>query len=159
MTQLENVIERAISDDAPISLDSSALIAYLAGEQPQNGLIEQLLESDAQIVISAITASESFVRTVETYGRKVAEDILASLENPGRLRLVPFGRSHLMETAAIRSLTRLKLPDAAIVATARVAGAIAIVGNDRVWQARPLGIQYIHLDDVIREAQMEQEPR
>lgn len=73
--------------------------------------------------------------------------------------MVPFGRSHLMETAAIRSLTRLKLPDAAIVATARVAGAIAIVGNDRVWQARPLGIQYIHLDDVIREAQMEQEPR
>lgn len=66
MTQLENVIERAISDDAPISLDSSVLIAYLAGEQPQNGLIEQLLESEAQIVISAITASESFVRTLET---------------------------------------------------------------------------------------------
>ena len=159
MTQLEIILERAIRKAAPLSLDSSALIAYLAGEQPQNALIAHLLESDAQIVISAITASESFVRTVETYGRDFAEDILASLENSGRLFLVPFGRSHLMETATIRSVTRLKLPDAAIVATARVAGAIALVGNDRAWQNKSLGIQYIHLDDVVREAQMEEEPR
>jgi hypothetical protein len=40
-----------------------------------------------------------------------------------------------------------------------MAGAVAIVGNDRLWQTRPLGIQYIHLDDVVREAQREQEPR
>lgn len=151
MTQLEIILERAIRVDAPISLDSSALIAYLAGEGPQASFVTSLLESDAQIVVSAITASESFVRTVETYGRDFAEDILASLQESGRVLLVPFGRTHLLETAVIRSATRLKLPDAAIVATARVAGAIALVGNDRAWRNKPLGIQYIHLDDVVHE--------
>jgi hypothetical protein len=49
----------------------------------------------------------------------------------------------------------LKLPDAAIVATARVAGALALVGNDRAWRYKPLGIRYIHLDDVVREYEEE----
>ena len=156
--QLKVTIERAILEDACVSLDSSALIAYLAGKNPHARFVTELLESNAKIVVSAITASESLMRTVEAYGRDFADDILASFLESSRMFLVPFDRVHVLETAAIRSVTRLKLPDAAIVATARLAGALAIVGNDRVWQNRPLGIQYIHLDDVVREAQMEEEP-
>lgn len=159
MTQLEVVFDRAIRDNAPLSLDSSALIAYLAGEEPQVGFVAQVLKSDALIVVSTITASESLVRTAEAYGRDFADDILASFLQSRRFLLVPFSREHVLETAVIRSTLRLKLPDAAIVATARVAGAVALIGNDRAWQNKSLGIQYIHLDDVVREAHMEEEPR
>ncbi|MCO5220670.1 MAG: PIN domain-containing protein [Thermomicrobiales bacterium] len=155
MTKLELIRDRAIHEDASISLDSSALIAYLAGEEPHSGVVTELLKSGAQFVVSAITVSESLVRTVETYGGDFAEDILASLLESGRIRLVPFERRHVLEAAAIRSETRLKFPDAAIIATARVAGAIAIVGNDRAWQPKTLGIRYIHLDDVVREQERE----
>lgn len=153
MTRLEIILERGRRENAPISLDSSALIAYLADEEPLASYVAELLESDVRIMLSAIAASESLVRTVETYGRDFADSIVASLQESGEIHLVPFGKSQLIETAIIRSETRLKLPDAAIVATARVAGAIALIGNDRAWQNKPLGIQYIHLDDVLRDDQ------
>ena len=135
--QLKVTIERAILEDACVSLDSSALIAYLAGKNPHARFVTELLESNAKIVVSAITASESLMRTVEAYGRDFADDILASFLESSRMFLVPFDRVHVLETAAIRSVTRLKLPDAAIVATARLAGANMAL-TMRFWLAPAL---------------------
>lgn len=155
MTQLEIVLERAINDEKPISLDSSALIAYLANEEPIAQIVAEVLETEVPVILSAIAVSESLVRTVQTYGLAFAETIMTSLQESDSVHLLPFGPAQLIEAAVIRAETRLKLPDAAIVATARVAGAIAIVGNDREWQNKALGIRYIHLDDVVREQEEE----
>jgi PIN domain nuclease of toxin-antitoxin system len=158
LTQIDVVLERAVRLNVPVSLDSSALIAYLEDEEPIASLVSQLMEGAVTIVFSAITVSESLVRTAETQDRALVETILTSLQETPTMRIVPFGFAQLVEAAIVRAETRLKLPDAAIVATARLAGAIAIVGNDRAWQNKSLGIRYIHLDDVVRE-QQEKEAR
>jgi predicted nucleic acid-binding protein len=157
VTQIDTLLAHALRDGHPVALDSSALIAFFSDDQPFARIIERLIESDVLIVLSAITLSESLVRFIAIHGRASAEKISASLHASSTMRLVPFGTLQIVEAAEIRSETRLKFPDAAIIATARVAGAIAIVGNDRAWQNKSLGIQYIHLDDVVREAQMEEE--
>lgn len=155
MTQLDSALERAIRWRQPISLDSSALIAFLANEAPVASLIAQVLESQANLVLSAIAVSEALVRTAATGDRALLETIVESLRTTARIRIVPFGELELIETATLRAQTRLKLPDAAIVATARIVEAVAILGNDRVWKSKSLGIQYIHLDDVVREHEEE----
>ena len=159
MTQLDFVCDAAIESGLPIALDSSALIALLTNEHPVGPLVAKLTSSQVRVVLSAIVISESLVRTARFVERSFLESVAQSLHTEPIFQVVPFGAEQIVETAIVRVETRLKFPDAAIVATARVAGALAIVGNDRVWQNKSLGIQYIHLDDVVREAQMEQEPR
>ena len=158
MTQLDVVRDAAIRLGMPIALDSSALIALLVNERPVGQLVAGLANSQARLALSAIVISEALVRTARLVDRSFLESIALSLQAQPAFHILPFGAEQVVETAIIRAETRLKFPDAAIVATARMAGAIAIVGNDRAWQTKPLGIQYIHLDDVLREAQMEQEP-
>lgn len=159
MTQIATVLAQALRDDRPVALDSSALIAFFTDDQPFATIVGGLIKSDVVIVLSAITLSESLVKWISTHGRAVAETITASLQAPPNIHLVPSGAAQLIEAAEIRAETRLKFPDAAIIATARVAGAIAIIGNDRAWQAKPLGIRYIHLDDVVREYEEEEATR
>lgn len=139
----------------PIALDSSALIAFLTNQQPVGPLVAKLTSSKVRVVLSAIVISESLVRTARFVERSFLESVAQSLHRESIFQVVPFGAEQIVETAIVRVETRLKFPDAAIVATARVAGAIALVGNDRAWQNRSLGIQYIHLDDVVRELQEE----
>lgn len=155
MTQLDVVRERAILLQEPISFDSSALISYLANEEPVALLVGQLMKSRAALVFPAVVVSEALVRTAATYGRVMVGSIVQSLQERPNMSIIPFGIPQLIETAIVRAETRLKFPDAAIVATARLAGAIAIVGNDRAWQNKSLGIRYIHLDDVVREYEEE----
>jgi hypothetical protein len=61
--------------------------------------------------------------------------------------IIPFGEDHAHRTAIVRATTRLKLPDAGIVATGLLASAIAIVGNDARWRTKPLGLPYLYLSD------------
>jgi predicted nucleic acid-binding protein len=159
LTKLDDACDAAIQLGLPIALDSSALIAFLTDEQPVGPLVARLTSSQVKLVLSAIVISESLVRTARFVERSFLDTVVLSLHTDPIFQVVPFGTEQIVETALVRVETRLKFPDAAIVATARVAGAIALVGNDRAWQNKSLGIQYIHLDDVVREAHMEEEPR
>jgi predicted nucleic acid-binding protein len=159
LTKLDVACDSAAQLGLPIALDSSALIALLTDAQPVGPLVAKLTSTQIKLVLSAIVISESLVRTARYVERSFLESVALSLHTDPNFQVIPFGADQIVETALVRVETRLKFPDAAIVATARMAGAVAIVGNDRLWQTRPLGIQYIHLDDVIREAQREQEPR
>lgn len=153
---LDGAIARALELEQPIAFDSSAFIAFLRNEDPIAGVVAPVLESDdLTIVLSSLTLSESLVRTASLFGRSRVEVVVESIYRLAAVRIIPFDREHAIEAAVVRAETRLKLPDAAIVATARIAGAIAIVGNDRAWQNKSLGIRYIHLDDVVREQKKE----
>lgn len=156
MTHLDIVCDEAAESGAPIALDSSALIALLTNERPVGPLVAKLNSRQVRMVLSAIVISESLVRTARFVERSFLESVAQSLHTEPIFQVVPFGAEQIVETAIVRVETRLKFPDAAIVATARIAGAIAIVGNDRAWQNKSLGIQYIHLDDVVREQQEEE---
>lgn len=153
---LESVVFHAISLGQPLAIDSSAFIAYLGDETPRSSLVASVIDSDLlDIVISSIVLSEVLVSAFAELGQSGLERTRKSIERIPSVTIVGFGQQQAIETARVRVETRLKFPDAAIIATARVAGAIAIVGNDRAWQNKSLGIQYIHLDDVVREQEEE----
>lgn len=160
MKSLDSVAALAVDLELPIALDSSGFIAYLRNEEPLAEVVAPIVESDVlSIIISSLTLSEALVRTAELFGRTRVELVVESVQRLEAVRIVPFDQELAIEAAIVRAETRLKLPDAAIVATARIAGAIAIVGNDRAWQNKSLGIEYIHLDDVVREQEKEEETR
>lgn len=157
LTKLDAVCATAAELNLPIALDSSALIALLTGEHLVGPLVSKLAKTDVRLILSAIVISESLVRTARFVERSFLESVSMSLHAEPNFHVVQFGTEQIVETALVRIETRLKFPDAAIIATARVAGALAIVGNDRAWQTKPLGVQYIHLDDIVRELQLEEE--
>lgn len=95
------------------------------------------------------------MRIADRSGRDGVGIAVKSIERIASVSLLPFDIPQAVEASLVRAHTRLKLPDASIVAAARVSGAIAIIGNDRVWKSKSLGIQYIHLDDVVREQEEE----
>ena len=72
----------------------------------------------------------------------------AILQIPGAVT-APLDNVSAVQTAIVRARTGLKLPDAAIIAAAHVGDACALIGNDRIWKNRDLGVPYHHLDDIL----------
>lgn len=144
-------LARAAADlDLPICFDSAPLIDYIADEQPTTALLEQLLlNADVPIVISTITLAEVVARPAALGDEPRVRAIHGAFLQTSRLRIVDFGDEHAPETVRVRAETGPRLPDAAIVATARLAGASALIGNDRQWRAKPLDVPYHHVDDIL----------
>ena len=65
------------------------------------------------------------------------------------MTIIDLDQRHAIEAAYVRAATGLKLPDAAIIATARLARATTLIGNDRQWRNKPLGVTYHHMDDIL----------
>lgn len=65
------------------------------------------------------------------------------------LKAIPLDEVSSVQTAIVRARTGLKLPDSAIIAAAHLANACALIGNDRIWKNRDLGVPYHHLDDIL----------
>lgn len=140
---------RSVSSGRPLCFDSSALIDYFAGNDPIASLLGPLLETSAvTVVVSTISLAELVTRSAKADDQEQVEAIYAALLALPGSRLVGLDERHAIEAAFVRAETGLKLPDAAIVATARLAGAIALVGNDRRWRTADLGVPYHHLGDV-----------
>lgn len=62
---------------------------------------------------------------------------------------VPFDANSVVQTTIMRNNTGLKLPDSAVVAAALMKNACGLIGNDRIWKNRDLGLPYHHLDDIL----------
>lgn len=148
--QIRSLIELATFDHQPICLDSGPLIDYVAQQQPTTSLLEpMLLDPAVSIVISTITVTEAVTRPAMQDDRPRVDTIVEALRGIPGLRIVDFDQGHAVEAAIVRGLTGLKLLDAAIVATARLANASALLGNDRQWRTKPLGVPYHHIDDIL----------
>jgi PIN domain nuclease of toxin-antitoxin system len=132
------IAQAAVRDQRPICLDSGPFSDYIAGLQPTTSLLEMILLNSAPVVvISAVTLAEIVTRPAKSGDLARVNRIHAELTSLPGFAIADFDRAHAIETAVIRGQTDLKLPDAAIIATARLANAIAIVGNDRQWRKKP----------------------
>lgn len=139
--RVDRIIGQAIAAGRPICLDSSALIAYLTDEQPAAALVEAFLtQPDLAIVLSTVSLAEALTRRARAGDLRAMQETRRGLLALPRLSMIDFDPNHAHETALVRAETGRKLPDAAIVAEARLAGAAALLGNDRQWATRPLGI-------------------
>jgi PIN domain nuclease of toxin-antitoxin system len=144
------LLHRAILADQPICLDSAVIIAVIAAKRPVTDVLRPLLRHpDLSVVISTISLAEAVVRPARDGDANRVTAIHRGLLTLPRMQIIDLDQRHAIEAAYVRAQTGLKLPDASVVATARLANAFAILGNDRQWRNKPLGVPYHHMDDIL----------
>lgn len=134
-------------------LDTNAFIYFLDGEKPYYDVLlpvfRRVQAGDLSIIVSAMTEAELLVRPERTKNDTARERIADLLSESG-IYVVGVDRKIARRAAVIRANTRLKLPDAIIVATALETDCEAVVGNDGEWATREVEIPFIRLDDVVK---------
>ena len=140
----------AVHEGRPIWLDTAALISFLQRDNEYATRLRSIIEHPGiPVGISTMT----FAETLAGLARFGDELALHRLRN-GLKRLPNFAVASFDEESAsiaawIRGQTGLKLPDAGIIASARRANAVCIIGNDLRWRNKELGIRFVSLADLI----------
>ena len=131
--------DQAEATARPLCIDSAALVDVAARHEPTTSLLAPLLhDPDVPAVVSTIALAELVTRPARSRDHARVDAILAALGGLPGLTIIDFDQQHAIETAYVRAQTGLKLPDAAIVATARLVDASALIGNDRQWRNKPV---------------------
>ena len=161
-----------------ISLDSCACIYLLTRLDPFSAPIRGLFErADARrlaISLSRLVQMELLVHPMRSRDLREREIIVDLTERAIGVETTDLTRSVLFLAAEIRAHTRLKTPDAIVVASAAANGCEAIVGNDKRFRdldalrgtrlmamgSRAVALpDYVHLDDYAEGAERPARPR
>ena len=111
-----------------VCLDSWAVLAWLDGEEPAHGRIEQLL-SDRPLM-SWVNAVEVYYRVERDHGRSAADEVLAGLRTTFELDLP--GTALMIETARLKASIPIALGDCFAIATARARNATLLTGDPEI---------------------------
>lgn len=136
-----------------VGLDTNVLIYLLDNVQPYRELAGQVLHMmDRGLIvasISTIVEAEMLVRPIRDRNRRAQETIELFLRNSPNLVLRGVDRAVAKRAAEVRAASRLRLPDAIVVATAIEERCDVLIGNDRAMSRGLPGIQYLHLDNYV----------
>lgn len=118
-----------------ILVDSAPIIYYLE-DHPVFGpryadLFSRAGSGDYQLVISTVTLVEVLTGPLREGNEQLADDYRQALSRPPVWLAADLTIAIANRAARIRSQTRLRLPDAVIVATALEMSCIALVSHDR----------------------------
>jgi predicted nucleic acid-binding protein len=123
-----------------IALDTMVFIYHLAAHPRYAALTTVALEliETAQVagITTAVTLAEILTAPAKTGDRQALQDYEIYLTRFPNLRIIPLDIALARETALVRAAAGLRTPDAIQVAAARLAGADAILTNDRRWIGR-----------------------
>ena len=140
MKERRDPLADAIAPGRSILVDTSVVLAYLAGGEKATDLAVQLFDAFVATgrntaALSAVTVAEILVRP---FGRGPAAVATAEgfLRHFGDLRLIDVTYDIAREGARIRAETDLPMPDALIVASASVADIEVLITNDHDWRSR-----------------------
>lgn len=136
-----------------IALDTNVLIYFLANHATYLPLVRPLfkaIESGAiEAVASVITEAE--IRTQPTAQHD--ERTLAALDeffaDYPHLVIWPVTRTIARRAAEVRAVSRLRMPDALIIATSQDAECLALVGNDREWRGKTQPCEFLYLTELL----------
>lgn len=143
------LVDLAIASQAPICLDTSAIIEYGNGGAIAS-LVDPVMENDQiPLVYSMISIAEVLVRPAQVCDVSGMTAIVDALTSRRNTEVVSFDQQQAVEAAWVRAETRLKLPDCAVIAAARTTESVGIAGLDRAWSSRPLGVPFFYLPDVL----------
>jgi PIN domain nuclease of toxin-antitoxin system len=109
-------------------LDSWAVLAWLDGEEPAHGRVEQLL--DDRPLISWVNAVEVYYRVERDHGRPHADEVLAGLRKTFELDLP--GTALMIETARLKASTPIALGDCFAIATACARKVTLLTGDPEI---------------------------
>jgi predicted nucleic acid-binding protein len=126
-------------------IDSSVVLAYLAGEESTSRMATELFDSllatgRNPASLSMVTVGEILVRP---FRRGLASVAVAEgfLRHFADMRLVEVSYEVAREAARLRALTDLPMPDALIVSSALTIDADVLLTNDRTWRPRLADIE------------------
>lgn len=134
-------------------IDTSVVLAYLAGGEPASKEAEELFDGLVatgrnRASLSAVTVAEILVRPFRT-GEAVVAIAEGFLRHFADLRIVPIDYQVAREGARIRASTNLPMPDALIIASARAGDADVLITGDRSWRTKlidlALGMEILEL--------------
>ena len=134
-------LNQAVGDAHPVFMDTSTCIAYHSTAEQVHPVARHLFERIAEPgdplsgYLSVISAAELLIRPIRAGGPELTF-MHAFLRSFPNLHILPVDLEVALETANIRALTRLPVPDAILVASALLSGCEAIISNDRSWHAR-----------------------
>lgn len=133
-------LDDAIPAGTSLLIDSSVVLAYLAGGEASSSRAEELFDAFVATgrnpaSMSMITVAEILVRPFRS-GSSMVATAEAFLQHFAAVRLVPVSYEVARQAASLRASTGLPMPDALIVSSAIVTGADLIVTNDRSWSRR-----------------------
>ena len=156
---------------ARITVDTCGCIYFLERESKRFPLARELFLEAArghiEIELAGITLTELLVHPFQSGDRREIEVVLTLAKRQAGVRTTPLTESVLIAAAQVRAATRLKVPDALVVASAAISGCGAIVGNDQDFEvinklapmrlvlpgARALTMpRYLHFDDYLIES-------
>lgn len=144
----------ALTGIRQIGLDASVLIATSDERDPRRPcarwLLMEIERGRFQGLISSVTAAEVLVGVLR---RGVPRALAAGafLRQFPNVRVEPFTLQIAVDAARVRQITTLRLPDAAVVATALARGAQAVVHGDADWvgQTEPYAAEakFVYIGD------------
>jgi predicted nucleic acid-binding protein len=131
-------LEADIPPGIRMLLDTSVVLAYLAGTERISPLADQLLDGFVAsgrnaAALSTITAGEILVRPFRAGAAAVAT-AEGFLRHFAEIALVGVDYAVVREAARIRAATGLPMPDAIVIASAGAISAGVLVTNDRSWR-------------------------
>lgn len=109
-------------------------------------LFVSILAGETSAVTSEITRAEVLAEPFQTRNAVLEADFEDVLAGPG-LTVVPVSRAVLVQSARLRAVVRMKLPDAIHAATAHLAGCDVPLTNDTGIAAVP-GVDVVRLSDI-----------
>jgi hypothetical protein len=97
--------------------------------------------------ISTMTLAETLAGPAKLGDELTMLRIRSGLKRLPAFAIAPFDEETASVAAWIRGQTGLKLPDAGVIASARQAKAVCIVGNDLRWRNKEIGIRFVSLNE------------
>jgi predicted nucleic acid-binding protein len=155
---MNRALEAALPKGASVLLDTSVILAYLAGSEPVSPsaaiLLDDLVRAGRNpATISALTLAECLVRPFRS-SPAAAAAVHAAISGLPSVTIADVTPSVAHEAARIRARTGLRLPDATILATATTSAIDHVVANDARWlsaiEAARLPLTLCHLDGLAR---------
>lgn len=132
-------LQRALRGVRTISLDTAVFLARADDADPRQRCAEWLLEEveagTFECVISAVSAAETLVRpSAMGPSRMIASQ--TALRRFPHLAIRPFTFDDSAFAAQVRAITRLRLPDAIVLATALASEVEALIHCDDEWDTK-----------------------
>lgn len=134
----------ALATCRKVNVDSNAFVYHFRQTTPYRPLVEELFRMAAEgrlvVVISAVVQLELLVQPMRRHVLDEVETVLELTEQHPNISVVGISRPVVMAAAAIRAQTRLKVPDAIVLATGVVERCDATIGNDADCQQATLSL-------------------
>lgn len=145
--------QRALVGHKLVALDTMVFI-YLLDEHPAYveiaaALFAMIERGELQGVTSTLTLAEVLTRPAQQANVAALRDYELYLTNFPNLDLAALSVDGARRAATVRAATGLKMPDAIQIATAHVAGADAIISNDKAWRNKINQPALLLLDDFV----------